>query len=186
MSPRRVVPDNPQPNTGSPQPGEPVFLVVGKLRRSHGVKGEMSMEILTDFPQRLRRHRTVYVGEKHEPLVIDSVRRQDQAMLIAFEGLEDCDVVARLRNQLVYVQASELPALPEGEYYYHQLIDLSVVDEQGRELGVLTEILETGANDVYVVTGADGKELLLPVLENVVLGVDLEKRQIRVRPPEWS
>ena len=186
MSLRRVVSKDPQQGTGSPQPVEPVFVVVGKLRRPHGVKGEMLMDVTTDFPERLGRKQTVSVGEQHEPLVIESIRWQDRAILIAFEGLTDCDQVGRLRNQCVYRMVSELPRLPEGEYYYHELIDLRVVDEQGQELGVLTEILETGANDVYVVTGSDSRELLLPVVNDVVLNIDLERREIRVRPPEWS
>ncbi len=165
MRTRRVVPKDPQQGTGSPEPGEPVFVVVGKLRRAHGVKGEMLMDVTTDFPERLRPKSTVYVGEQHEPLVIETIRWQNRAILIAFVGFNDCDVVARLRNQYVYRKVSELPRLPEGEYYYHELIDLRVVDEQGQELGILTEILETGANDVYVVKDADGKEILLPVVE---------------------
>jgi 16S rRNA processing protein RimM len=128
----------------------------------------------------------VYVGEARAPMTIRAVRGHDQALLISFAGLEDADAAGRLRNQLVYVKVSELPSLPEGEYYFHQLLNLRVLDESGRELGRLTEILETGANDVYVVTTPDGSELLLPVIADVILAVDLEKGDIRVRPQEWS
>ena len=186
MKTRRVVPKDPQQGTGSPEPGEPVFVVVGKLRRSHGVKGEILMDVTTDFPERLHPKQTVFVGEQHEPLVIETIRWQDRAILIAFEGFNDCDIVGRLRNLYVYTRVSELPRLPEGEHYYHELLDLRVVDEQGLELGILTEILETGANDVYVVKGPEGKEILLPVIAAVVLNIDLERQEIRVRPPEWS
>lgn len=177
---------SPQESTGSSQPGEPVFLVVGKLRRPHGVNGEILMDVETDFPERLRRGKTIYVGEEHMPLKIKTIRPQNQARLLSFAEYTDCDQVGVLRNNLVYVKAADLPRLPEGEYYYHQLLNLRVVDEQGQELGVLTEILETGANDVYVVTSPDGLELLFPAIEDVLLGVDLEKRQITVRPQEWS
>lgn len=186
MKTRRVVPKDPQQGTGSPEPGEPVFVVVGKLRRPHGIKGEMLMDVLTDFPDRLRRSQTVFVGEGHEPQVIASLRWQDRAILVAFDGFEDVDAVGVLRNQFVYRKVADLPRLPEGEYYFHELIGLRVVDEQGQELGILSEILETGANDVYLVKGQDGEEILLPVLESVILSVDLEKREIRARPPEWS
>ncbi len=146
----------------------------------------MLMDVLTDFPQRLRRKKTVFVGERREPLVIDTVRRQDKALLLSFEGLEDCDAVGRLRNDLVYVRNVDLPTLPEGEYYYHQLLNLRVIAEDGKELGVLKEILETGANDVYVVQPENGEEILLPVIEGVSLSVDLERKEMRVHPPEWS
>lgn len=178
--------NNPQPGTGSPQPDEPVFVVVGKLRRPHGVKGELLMDIETDFPQRLRPHKVVYVGEDHEPLTIRSVRGHDRAMIVAFTGLDDVEMVGRLRNLLVYVKGNDLPSLPEGEYYFHQLLNLRVLDESGLELGRLTDILETGANDVYVVATESGKELLLPVIEDVILAVDLQKGEMVVRPQEWS
>jgi 16S rRNA processing protein RimM len=171
---------------GSPQPGEPVFVAVGKLRRAHGVKGEMLMDVLTDFPQRLRKNKVVYVGEEHESLTLQSVRSQDRALLVSFNGFGDCDIIGRLRNCNVYVKISELPALPEGEYYFHQLIDLRVVDQNGKELGVIDEILETGANDVYVVKDAEGHELLLPAIADVVIKVDLEKHEMQVHPPDWS
>jgi 16S rRNA processing protein RimM len=186
MSRYRKPSEESQENTGSPQPGEPAFLIVGKLRRPHGVNGEILMDVLTDFPQRLRRKKTVYVGERHEPLVIETLRQQDRALLVSFEGFGDCDVVGRLRNDMVYVPNLNLPKLPDGEYYYHQLLELRVVDESGQEIGVLKEILETGANDVYLVRSEAGKEILLPVIEGVILNVDLERGEILVRPPEWS
>jgi 16S rRNA processing protein RimM len=178
--------ETPQESTGSPRSGEPVYLAVGKLRRPHGVKGEMLMEVLTDFPQRLWRNKTVYLGERHDPIVINTIRPQDRALLLSFEGIEDCDTVGKLRNLIVYVKNKDLPKLPEGEYYYHELIDLTVLDENGQRLGVLTEILETGANDVYVVQPPEGDEILLPVIDGVILNVDLERREMRVHPPEWS
>ncbi len=186
MKDPRSLSNNPQEGTGSPQPGEPVFLMVGKLRRPHGVNGEIIMDVETDFPERLRRGKTIYVGEEHQPMIIKTIRPQDRAILLSFDGYDDCDQVGVLRNHLVYVKAADLPRLPEGEYYYHQLLNLRVIDEQGQELGVLTDILETGANDVYVVTSSDGTELLFPAIADVLLHVDLKKREIQVRPQEWS
>jgi 16S rRNA processing protein RimM len=186
MKDPQSIPNSPQESTGSPRPGEPVFLVVGKLRRPHGVNGEIIMDVETDFPERLRRGKTIYVGEEHMPLIIKTIRPQNRARLLSFDGYNDCDQVGVLRNHMVYVKTKDLPRLPEGEYYYHQLMNLRVVDEQGQALGVLTDIFKTGANDVYVVTSPDGAELLLPAIEDVLLSVDLDKQEIRVRPQEWS
>jgi 16S rRNA processing protein RimM len=163
-----------------------VFLAVGRLRRSHGVSGEIAMEVLTDFPQRLLPGRAVYVGEDHREQRIKSVRWKDTLLLLAFEGIEIREQVAALTNQIVYIAASSLPDLPEGEYYHHQLVGLNAVDERGQRLGRLTDILETGANDVYVITAEDGKELLLPAIEAVILSVDLDAGEMLVRPPEWT
>lgn len=171
--------------TGSLPTGEPVFLAVGLIRRPHGVKGEVVMDVLTDFPERLVVGRRVYLGEAHRPTRIRSVRPADRAVLIAFEGFEDRDQVLELRNTYLYVRSDELPPLPEGEYYHHQLLGLQVVDAQGQGLGILVEILETGANDVYVVRSESGEEILLPAIEGVILEVDLEGRRLVANPPEW-
>ena len=172
--------------TGSPQPGEPVFIAVGFLRRSHGVKGEMIMDVLTAYPERLRAGRKVYVGDQHELVEIKSVRWHIPAMLVRLAGCETPEDTATYRNKTVFVRVDELPPLPEGEYYHHQLIGLSIVNESGEALGVLEQILETGANDVYLVRRVDGSELLLPAIEDVIVKVDLERKEIVVRLQDWS
>ncbi len=160
-------------------------MAVGRLRRPHGVEGAILMDVLTDFPERLHSGRVVYAGENHEPLRIASVRGHDKELIIRFAGFATPEEVGRLRNAILYVKASELPKLPEGEYYHHELLGLSVLDEAGQVLGKLENILETGANDVYVVETPDGKEILLPAVEEVILSVDLDRQEMRVRPPEW-
>jgi len=172
--------------TGSPQPGEPVFLAVGFLRRPHGVEGEILMEVLTDFPERLRSGKLVYVGEDHQPMRITHRRTQDQALLVTFPGIDTPEAASTLRNKRVYIKADNLPELPEGHYYHHQLLGLKVIDENGLEIGPLTEIIETGANDVYVATSLEGKEILFPAIESVILGVDLERNEMRVKLPAWE
>jgi 16S rRNA processing protein RimM len=171
---------------GSPVSGEPVFLMVGKLRRTHGVKGDLLMDLTTDFPERIRPHKVLYVGDSYEPLRVRSVRKANTQVIIGFEGFLNCEDAARLRNQPVYVKASDLPKLPEGEFYHHELIGLKVVTEDGQVLGKLAEILETGANEVYVVRGESSKDLLLPAIEGVILEILLEKGEMLVRPPEWE
>ena len=180
--------DQPDDNreTGSPKSGEPVFLAVGRLRRAHGIDGEILMDVMTDFPERLHAGQTVFVGEAHQPMKITALRPQHMALLVTFEGIQDPDGVVPLRNQIVFVRADTLPELPEGEYYHHELLGISVVDEEGQPVGFLSEILETGANDVYLVISPEGKETLLPAIESVVLEVSLERREMRVRLPEWS
>jgi 16S rRNA processing protein RimM len=162
------------------QPGAPLFLAVGFLRRPHGVKGEILMDVLTDFPERLKKGTLLYVGDEHRPLRIHSLRPHAQGMIVAFDGFRDPEQAGQLRNQLAQVRADDRPPLPEGEYYQHQLLGLSVVSDEGQVLGRLASILETGANDVYVVRSPLGKEILLPAIPDVIQEIDLAKGEIRV------
>lgn len=165
--------------TGSPS-GEPVFLAVGQVGRAHGIHGEVSMTVLTEFPERILPGKTLYLGDEHRQMRVRQARATGNKMLLAFSGIETRTQAEELRNEMVYVLRAEVPPLPEGEYYYHQLLGLNVVDENGQALGQLEEILPTGANDVYLIRLPDGRELLLPIIPGVLLGVDLPNRQMRV------
>jgi 16S rRNA processing protein RimM len=168
-------------NSGSPMPGEPEYLAVGKLRRPHGVHGEMLMSIWTDFPERLRPDTLVYLGKSHMPVYIKSVRGRKQDVLIAFQEFGDREEVGQFRNQVVFVRTADLPALPDDGLYLHQLLGLQVVRDQGDvPLGVVAEILETGANDVLLVRREGKSDILIPDIDSVVLEIDLEKGEIRV------
>lgn len=166
--------------TGSPTVGEPEYLVVGFLRRPHGVKGELLMDVHTDFPERLKTGRTIFLGDERRPMAIASARYVATGMLVRFRGVKSPEEAGQYRNTWVYVPTRDRPKLPEGEYYHHQLIGLIVATDEGHELGVLVDIIETGANDVYVVRDADGKEVLLPAIPPVILEVRLDDRQMRV------
>ena len=164
---------------GSPK-GESVYLAIGFLRRPHGVSGEIIMDLHTDFPERIKAGIKVYVGEKYETLTIDSARAHGNGMLIRLNGCDTPETAGRFRNQWVYVKSTEVPALPAGKVYKHELIGLTVTTDSGETLGVLNEILETGANDVYVVKKESGGEILLPAIPDVILGIDMDERVIRV------
>jgi 16S rRNA processing protein RimM len=164
---------------GSPD-GEPVYLVVGFLRRAHGVQGEMIMDLHTDFPERFKSGRKLLVGEDHKMMTVEGVRSHAKGMLIKFKGIETPEETARFRNQWVYIKTTDAPPLPEGQIYQHELFGFQVVDENENLLGELVEIIETGANDVYVVKNESGKEILLPAIPSVILDLDPTRRFMRV------
>jgi 16S rRNA processing protein RimM len=166
--------------TGSPPIGEPEYLVVGFLRRPHGVKGEILMDVHTDFPERLKTGMTLFVGDQYQAMVVASRRPHASGMLVRFRGIKSPEEAGLYRNTWVYVPAANRPKLPEGEYYHHQFIGLNVVTDEGHDLGVLADIIETGANDVYVVRDAEGKDVLLPAIPPVILDIKLADRQMRV------
>lgn len=181
-----VLTDQTVQDKGSSKTGEPVFLVVGKFRRPHGIQGEIAMEIITDFPERIAIGNHLFIGENHEKLRISHIRFHQNLMLLSFEGLDQREKVGVLTNQLAYVRARNIPELPEGYYYHHQILGSVVKDEQGDLLGELVEIIETGANDVFVVKKPDGNELLIPAIESVLVNVDPEKRELVVAPQVWD
>src|SRR5215207_783422 len=164
---------------GSPD-GEPVYLVVGFLRRAHGLRGEIILDLHTDFPERLLSGRKLLIGEERRPMTLEGARPHAKGMLIKFTGIDTPEEAGQLRNQWVYVIATDVPSLPEGKLYQHELFGFEVVDDNGNSLGELVEIIETGANDVYVVKNQSGKEILLPAIPSVILGLDPARRSMRV------
>ncbi|MFM8877310.1 MAG: ribosome maturation factor RimM [Anaerolineae bacterium] len=166
-------------NSGSPK-GESIYLAIGYLRRPHGVQGEIIMDLHTDFPDRIKSGRKVYIGEKYESFTIGSARVHANGLLIKLRGFDSPETAGHFRNQWVYVKSSEVPALPEGQHYKHEMIGLTVMTDDGNKLGILNEVLETGANDVYVVIKENGKEVLLPAIPDVVIELNMDDRVMTV------
>jgi 16S rRNA processing protein RimM len=168
-------------SSGSPDSGEPEFLAVGQLRRPHGVRGEILMSVWTDFPERLKPGVEVYIGDDHKPIHIRSIRWHHENILIAFDEYPVREDVGLIRNQVLSVHVDDLPPLEDGELYLHQLIGMIVVeDTTDKTIGRIIEILETGANDVYIVRDERGAEILLPAIDPVILDIDIENNQMRV------
>jgi 16S rRNA processing protein RimM len=162
---------------------EPAFVLVGVLQKPHGVHGEIEMRILTDFPKRMRPGRKLYLGEEKTLIVLEAARPKMSVMLLTFEGINSPEKVGLLTNKDVYVAVRELPELPEGEFYHHQLIGLAIY-AKGQLFGKLVDILETGANDVYIIEDLAGNERLLPVIPSVVKSIDIALGIIEVEVPE--
>ncbi len=179
------MPLNNHSDAGSELVHEPAFLVLGKLRRAHGVQGEIALEVQTRMLELLEPESIVYVGEEHQVLTIEKSRWKQDLLLLKFFGIDDRTNVSVLTNELVYIKADELPTLTDDEFYFHDLLGLEVVFTSGEIIGVLEEILETGANDVFLVRDQAGKEVLIPVVEEFIIDVDIENGKILVEPFEW-
>jgi 16S rRNA processing protein RimM len=171
---------------GSSDVDEPKYIAIAKLRRPHGIHGEIMMEVLTDFPERLEVDKEYFVGDDYELLRLKKIRPHNKGLLVSFEGYNIREEIERLRNSLVQIRMDSLPELPSGEYYFHQLTGLTVIDKAGKVVGSLKEIIETGANDVYIVESPKGDEILLPAIDEVILDVNLEEGLIRVCLPIWE
>lgn len=172
-------------NQGSLQNSEPVFICIGKIHRPHGISGDVILDPMTDFPERIRRGKVVYAGDRHQQLTVTRVRQKAPYLLVGFKELADETQAAEFRNQFLYVKASDLPKLPEGEYYFHELIGLEAVNMRDEHVGILSEILETGANDVYVIKKDDGTEELVPDVPQFIRQIDIAAQKIKIDFPEW-
>jgi 16S rRNA processing protein RimM len=159
------------------------YVAVGRVLGPFGLKGEMKVLPLTDNPERFKTKARLYAGQ--QPVTVLRSREASGHLYLTLKGFPDRDAVEKFRHALLQVPESDLPPLPEGEYYRFQLLGLKVVDRAGMLLGTLDEVLETGANDVYRVHPATGPDVLLPALADVVVSVDLGARVMVVDPPEW-
>ncbi len=161
----------------------PELVTIGRILRPHGVRGEMVLEADSDAARALAAGDTVYVGDPPVACALTHVRRHRDRLLIRLAGCDDRTFAEAHRGRAVRLARAEAPPLPPGTYYWTQIIGLTVVTEEGEVLGAITEILETGANDVYMVRGAGG-EVLLPAAPGVVQEVDLQQKRMRVHLPK--
>jgi len=160
------------------------YLLVGKFRRSHGINGDILFTVVTDFPERIKPGVLLYIGEEKKAIKISRKKPHNDGILLGFKEITNPETAAEFIGQNVFVTANDRPTLPEGEYYHHQIIGLNVFLSDGQTLGQITEILVTGANDVYVVKSADGKEVLIPAVKHVLKEVDLSTKKMVVDLPQ--
>ena len=172
-------------DSGSQKKSEPAFLVVGKLRRAHGIQGEIPLELYTKMLELLQPGTVVYIGESFDPFTIEKIRWKQTLMLLKFKEISDRTIVSQLTNELLYIRSKQLPQLDEGEFYVHELIGLQVYEEDGTYLGELREVLMTKANDVYLIQSATDEEILIPATEEMILDIDLDQQKMVVGRLEW-
>lgn len=146
--------------------------MVAQVLAAHGIRGELKCRIVTDFPkQRFKRGNTVFIGGA--PATIAGARIQGQTVLLRLTEVSDRNAAAALRGKEVTIRREDAVKLPAGEFYWHEVIGLSVVDSTTQQvLGTVVDILETGANDVYVVRPPHGKEILVPAIKDVVVSIE--------------
>lgn len=166
---------------GASRDGESAYLAVGRLRKPHGIQGEISMEVLTDFPERLKRGSKLLVGPEHITYQIQALRWNNQVMLLTFKGINTPEQAGELRNQMVYVRTADIPKLEEGEYYHHQLIGLQIYSDTGKLIGTVRELIDAGSTDVLVIRPDLGKEILIPMVDENILEINLDQGLIRMK-----
>ncbi|WP_299533508.1 ribosome maturation factor RimM [uncultured Streptomyces sp.] len=161
-------------------------LVVARIGRAHGIKGEVTVEVRTDEPELRLGPGAVLATEPAGvgPLTIETGRVHSGRLLLRFAGVADRTAAEALRNTLLIaeVDPTELPEDPE-EFYDHQLIDLDVVLADGTEIGRITEITHLPSQDLFIVERPDGSEVMIPFVEEIVTSIDLEEQRAVIDPP---
>ncbi|MDA0770185.1 MAG: ribosome maturation factor RimM [Chloroflexi bacterium] len=163
----------------NPTPGH---VVVGHIRGGWGIKGEIKVELLSDAPTRFADNSVVHL--KGKPVKVEHSRRSKGILLVKLASVRDRTTADSLRGQLLTVPEADAEPLPNGAYYYFQIMEMPVQTADGEKLGRIVEIIETGANDVYVVRLEGRRDILVPALEDVILSVDLEGDGMTVQLPE--
>jgi len=167
---------------------QPEYLILGEILRPHGVRGEVRMRIITDYPDRLPELEKLYIGKTADDPNIQSIRLKSVRFhknyaLLTLEGYDDRNKSDALRGKLVMVSIDDAIPLEDGEYYLFELIGLTVIVD-GKELGTIKEVLQTGANDVYIVDSQQHGELLIPAHGETVINLDFDAETITMSLPE--
>lgn len=155
------------------------YLAIGKVLRPHGVRGELRLEVYTESAANLETVETLYVGDKQRPYPLEAARIHQKILLIKLKGCDDRDQADTFRGELISIAAESAAPLKPGQYYHHQIIGLKVVSDEGEALGTISEIIETGSNDVYVVKNGD-TELLVPSIKSVVLKIEMDQMLVHL------
>lgn len=154
------------------------FIEAGRITSTHGVHGEVKIEVWLDTPEDLKHYRRIFIDGQERKLL--SVRQQNRFVIVKLHQIDDINAAQPLKGKTVYIAREDAP-LPPGGYFLQDLLDAKVVLEDGSPVGVLTEILERPANNVYVVTAPDGKEILIPVVPAFIIRADAENGIVTVR-----
>jgi 16S rRNA processing protein RimM len=158
------------------------LLQVGAITSTHGVRGEVKVFPTTDDPARFKKLKKVILddGKQQIPLEIASVKFFKNMVILKFKGIDDINDVEKYRRATLWVTREDAVPLGADEYFVADLIGLSVVSDEGEELGNIADVLQTGANDVYVIHKPQTKELLVPAIKECIHTVDIKKGQMVV------
>lgn len=155
---------------------------VGVITSTHGIKGEVKVFPTTDNVKRFKKNMEIILdtGKENIQLTVESVKFFKQFVILKFKGIDNINDIEKYKTKSLYVTRANAVRLRKDEYFIADLLGVDVWEDNGKKLGVLKDVIETGANDVYVITLEDGKELLIPAIKECILDVDVENRKMTV------
>ena len=163
-------------------------LKVGKIVNTHSLKGEIKVISSTDFEEeRFKKGSKLLITRGNQlirEVVVQSYRNHKNFLLVKFEGIDSVEEAEKLKNLQIKIDSDEVGELEENEFYFHEIIGCQVFDENDRNLGEIIDILTPGANDVWVIKGENGKEILIPYIEDVVKKIDITSKKVNIEVME--
>ena len=163
-------------------------LKVGKIVNTHSLKGEVKVISSTDFEEeRFKKGSKLLITRGNQlirEVVVQSYRNHKNFLLVKFEGIDSVEEAEKLKNLQIKIDSDEVGELEENEFYFHQIIGCEVFDENDKNLGEIIDILTPGANDVWVIKGENGKEILIPYIEDVVKQIDITNKKVNIEVME--
>ena len=163
-------------------------LKVGKIVNTHSLKGEVKVISSTDFEEeRFKKGSKLLITRGNQlirEVVVQSYRNHKNFLLVKFEGIDSVEEAEKLKNLQIKIDSDEVEELEENEFYFHQIIGCEVFDENDKNLGEIIDILTPGANDVWVIKGENGKEILIPYIEDVVKKIDITSKKVNIEVME--
>ena len=163
-------------------------LKVGKIVNTHSLKGEVKVISSTDLgEERFKKGSKLLITRGNQlirEVVVQSYRNHKNFLLVKFEGIDSVEEAEKLKNLQIKIDSDEVGELEENEFYFHQIIGCEVFDENDKNLGEIIDILTPGANDVWVIKGENGKEILIPYIEDVVKKIDITSKKVNIEVME--
>ena len=159
------------------------YLEIGKIVGTHALKGEVRVEPWCDSPEFIKKFKTLYFNGGTQELSVESVKIHKTIAIVKLKGTDKVEEADLLRGKVLYIKRSDAK-LPKGRYFVQDIIGLKAVNDEDERIiyGEITNVYPTGANDVYEITSADGKTTLIPVIDDVVIKVDIENGKIFIHP----
>ena len=156
------------------------YLRVGVISSTHGIAGEVKVFPTTDDNNRFKKLKQVFLdtGKEYLELEVERVRFFKNMVIVKFKGINNINDIEKYKGKDLLVTRENAVPLEEDEYFIYDIMGAQVVDEEGKEIGTLVEVLATGANDVYVVKTPQGKEILMPVIDECILDIDFDNKVV--------
>lgn len=159
---------------------------IGRVANTHGLNGDVLVREETDFTELFQEGQTVYteINGNTIELIIEKIQIHKASYLIHFKGYDSIDDAEHLKGLTLQVKQDQLPELEEGQFHYHEIVDCDVYTVDGEKIGHITSILAPGANDVWVVENEQGKEFLIPAINDVIEEINVQEKKIVIFPME--